>query len=73
MEKNMQLKITKSKGRTVDVEPGVTMRITGIDSADMRNEVSKILAKQVPRIVNETLGEQLELVVQDEDGKKEDD
>ena len=53
----MQLKITKSKGRTVDVEPGVTMRITGIDSAEMRNEVSKILAKQVPRIVNKTLGE----------------
>jgi hypothetical protein len=49
------------------------MRITGIESAEMRNEVSKILAKQIPRIVNKTLGEQLELVVQDENGKKEED
>lgn len=68
----MQLKITTSKGRETVTEPGVTLRITGakLSEKSMREEVSKTIAKVVPRAVEKIIGEQLELVVESEEGKK---
>ncbi|MDG6923434.1 MAG: hypothetical protein JRN67_09105 [Nitrososphaerota archaeon] len=57
----MELKITKRKGHTVDVEPGVSLSITGIESEEMREEVAELLGKEIPRIVERKLGEQLTL------------
>ena len=70
----MQLKITKSKGRRVDVEPGVTLRITGdkLREESMRDEVSRILSRVVPRAVEKVTGEQL-TIEESATGKSNDD
>jgi hypothetical protein len=59
----LQLKISGSKGRTVDVDPGVTLRITSEKLSDksMRKEVSETLTRHVPRLIEKILGEQAEI------------